>query len=70
MAITDGEGIRATIDLVEPTGFGIIIHAMVEGIDIKLFTQDRSVMMSSKEIRIACPDERLHLFGADGQRVE
>ena len=70
VAIVDGEGIPATIDLIEPTGFGIIIHAMVDGIDIKLFTQDRSVMNAGKDIRIGFPEARLHLFGADGQRLE
>ncbi len=61
---------RASVDLIEPTGFGIIVHAMVaNGLPVKIFTQDRAVMGAGRDIRMAFPVERLHLFGADGQRV-
>jgi hypothetical protein len=36
---------------------------------VKIFTQDRAVMDAGRDIRIEFPVERLHLFGADGQRV-
>ena len=70
VAIGEGGGMAATVDLIEPTGFGIIVHAMLNGLEIKIFTQDRAVMNAGREIRIAFPEARLHLFDADGQRVE
>ena len=69
VAIVGEGGLPATVDLVEPTGFGIIVHAMLDGIPVKIFTQDRAVMNSAREIRIAFPVERLHLFDADGRRL-
>jgi multiple sugar transport system ATP-binding protein len=69
VAIVYEGGQGASVDLMEPTGFGIIVHAMLDGLPVKIFTQDRAIMNSGREIRITFPVERLHLFDADGQRV-
>jgi multiple sugar transport system ATP-binding protein len=69
VTITGAGGLAATVDLIEPTGFGIIAHAMLDGLPVKIFTQDRAVMDAGRDICITFPVERLHLFGADGQRV-
>jgi multiple sugar transport system ATP-binding protein len=70
VTIGEGEGMPATVALVEPTGFGIIVHAMLDGIDVKVFTQDRAVMNSGSDIRIGFPETRMHVFNADGERVD
>jgi multiple sugar transport system ATP-binding protein len=69
VAITGEGGMAASVDLIEPTGFGIIVHTMLNDLPVKIFTQDRAVMDAGRDIRIEFPVERLHLFGADGQRV-
>jgi multiple sugar transport system ATP-binding protein len=62
-------GLPATVDLVEPTGFGIIVHARLDGVPVKIFTQDRAVMTAAPSIGLRFPEQRLHLFGEDGARV-
>ncbi|MGV3548373.1 ABC transporter ATP-binding protein [Rhizobium sp.] len=69
VAIVGEGGLAASVDLIEPTGFGIIVHTVVDGLPVKIFTQDRAVMAAGRNIRITFPSERLHLFGANGQRV-
>jgi multiple sugar transport system ATP-binding protein len=69
VAISAEDGLPATVDLIEPTGFGIIVHAMLNELPVKIFTQDRAVMNAGRDIRVAFPEARLHLFGADGRRV-
>jgi multiple sugar transport system ATP-binding protein len=69
VAILGEGGLAASVELIEPTGFGIIVHAMLDGLPIKIFTQDRAVMEAGRDIRIAFPKERLHLFDADGRRA-
>jgi multiple sugar transport system ATP-binding protein len=62
-------GLPATVDLIEPTGFGIIVHAMLDGIPVKIFTQDRSVMTAANAIHIAFPTPRQHIFDHSGARL-
>ena len=69
VAMTGEGGLPATVDLIEPTGFGIIVHAMLDGLAVKIFTQDRAIMGAGRDIRIAFPEDRLHLFDAAGLRV-
>ena len=69
VAIVGEGGLAASVELIEPTGFGIIVHAMLDGLPVKIFTQDRATMNMGREIRIAFPRERLHLFDANGQRA-
>ncbi len=62
--------IEAGVELVEPTGFGIIMHLSVHGLPFKIFTLDRSVLNVNTTIRVDFPKERLHLFDGEGRRVD
>ncbi|MBP1849434.1 ABC transporter ATP-binding protein [Rhizobium halophytocola] len=66
---TDGR-YGATVDLVEPTGFGIILHLTMQGQEIKAFTLDRSALNPGAKIRFDLPKEHLHIFDEAGDRVE
>ncbi len=65
----DGSGMRAAVELVEPTGFGIILHLSLHGLPFKIFTLDREALNSGKEIGVRFPAQYLHLFGTDEQRI-
>jgi multiple sugar transport system ATP-binding protein len=62
--------IEASVELVEPTGFGIIMHLSVHGLPFKVFTLDRSVLSATNKVRVDFPINRLHLFDGQGQRIE
>ena len=66
---TEG-GLAATVDLIEPTGLGIILHFSLQGVELKAFTSDRRVLNSGPTIPVSLPAEHVQLFGADGNRVE
>ncbi|MFC7065482.1 ABC transporter ATP-binding protein [Brucella rhizosphaerae] len=68
--IEKAAGIAASVDLVEPTGFGIILHLSVHGLPFKIFTLDRDALRSEGTIQVSFPVEHLHLFDSDGNRVE
>ena len=63
------DALKATVDLVEPTGFGIILHLSFGKAIFKAFTNDRAFLKASGEIPVRLPPERLHFFDADGNRV-
>ncbi|MCJ8521518.1 multiple sugar transport system ATP-binding protein [Pseudorhizobium tarimense] len=64
----EGEGMSARVDLIEPTGFGIIVHLQLNGLPIKVFTLDRSALSCGPNIGVTLPAEHLHLFDAQGIR--
>ncbi|KKX33741.1 sn-glycerol-3-phosphate ABC transporter ATP-binding protein UgpC [Rhizobium sp. LC145] len=66
---TDGAGMEAHVELVEPTGFGIILHLSLHGLPFKVFTLDREAMQAGPEVFVRFPPQHLHLFGADGNRI-
>ncbi|NRP23050.1 sn-glycerol-3-phosphate import ATP-binding protein UgpC [Ensifer adhaerens] len=66
---TAPDALKATVDLVEPTGFGIILHLSFGKAIFKAFTNDRAFLKASGEIPARLPPERLHFFDADGNRV-
>jgi multiple sugar transport system ATP-binding protein len=66
---TAPDALKATVDLVEPTGFGIILHLSFGKAIFKAFTNDRAFLKASGEIPVRLPPERLHFFDADGNRV-
>ncbi|MBC7151020.1 MAG: sn-glycerol-3-phosphate ABC transporter ATP-binding protein UgpC [Rhizobium sp.] len=68
--ISPSGAFEAGIDLVEPTGFGIIMHLSLHGLPFKIFTLDRSVLNSDSTVRVDFPTDRLHLFDTEGQRVD
>ncbi|MCA1404995.1 sn-glycerol-3-phosphate ABC transporter ATP-binding protein UgpC [Ensifer sp. IC3342] len=59
----------ATVDLVEPTGFGIILHLSLGRTNFKAFTNDRSFLTASGTVPIRFPTHSLHFFDAEGNRV-
>jgi len=63
-------GMTATVDLMEPTGFGIIVHASLHGLPFKLFTLDRAMLAAGPKIQVAFPPQHLHVFDAEGQRID
>ncbi|MFK0386583.1 ABC transporter ATP-binding protein [Agrobacterium sp. NPDC090273] len=63
------DGVEAAVDLVEPTGLGVILHLTVHGLPFKLFSSDRALLQPGKSLRVGFPQERLHLFDRNGDRV-
>jgi multiple sugar transport system ATP-binding protein len=63
-------GMTATVDLMEPTGFGIIVHASLHGLPFKLFTLDRAMLAAGPKIQVAFPPQHLHVFDAESQRID
>lgn len=61
--------VEATVDLVEPTGLGIILHLTVHGLPFKLFSSDRALLQPGKSLRVGFPQERLHVFDRNGVRI-
>lgn len=68
--IEEAGGIAASVDLIEPTGFGIILHLSVHGLPFKIFTTDRAALDAKGSIRVSFPAQHLHLFDEKGNRVE
>jgi multiple sugar transport system ATP-binding protein len=69
VVVEDG-GMIADIELMEPTGFGIIVHASMQGVPFKLFTLNRDILKSGPKISVNFPAKHLHLFDAAGQRID
>ncbi len=63
------DALKATVDLVEPTGFGIILHLSFGRSGFKAFTNDRRFLNASGSLPVRLPVERLHFFNAAGNRV-
>ncbi|WP_331372005.1 ABC transporter ATP-binding protein [Sinorhizobium chiapasense] len=63
------ESLLATVDLVEPTGFGIILHLSLGRTSFKAFTNDRSFLTASGTVPVRLPAHYLHFFDAEGNRV-
>ncbi|GAA3082054.1 sn-glycerol-3-phosphate ABC transporter ATP-binding protein UgpC [Rhizobium viscosum] len=66
----DGAGITADVELVEPTGFGIILHLSLHGLPFKIFTLDREALTAGPKVHVAFPAKHLHVFNAEGNRVD
>ncbi|MBR0557825.1 sn-glycerol-3-phosphate ABC transporter ATP-binding protein UgpC [Ciceribacter sp. L1K23] len=62
--------IEAGVDLIEPTGFGIIMHLSVHDLPFKVFTLDREVLKSGSKVRVDFPKKHLHIFDGAGKRVD
>ncbi|MQT15114.1 ABC transporter ATP-binding protein [Segnochrobactrum spirostomi] len=62
--------VEAGVDLIEPTGFGVIMHLSVHGLPLKVFTLDRSVMTDATTVRLTFPEAHLHIFDAAGNRAD
>ncbi|KNY15579.1 glycerol-3-phosphate ABC transporter ATP-binding protein [Shinella sp. SUS2] len=62
--------LEAKVDLIEPTGFGIIMHVTIHDVPMKIFTLDRTMLDPGPTVRVDLPQERLHLFGTEGRRMD
>jgi multiple sugar transport system ATP-binding protein len=65
---SDGS-LRATVDLIEPTGFGIILHLGLHGLPFNVFTLDRAALTAGPTVTVAFPPQHLHLFDETGKRA-
>ncbi|EJJ27474.1 ABC transporter ATP-binding protein [Rhizobium sp. CF142] len=66
----NGAGITADVELVEPTGFGIILHLSLHGLPFKIFTLDREALSAGPKVNVAFPAKHLHVFNGEGNRVD
>ncbi len=57
-----GAGMSASVELVEPTGFGTIVHLKPFGEAIKAFTLDRAIAVRGETVSVNFPVKHLHLF--------
>jgi multiple sugar transport system ATP-binding protein len=65
----DGSGMSATVELIEPTGFGIILHLSLHGLPFKIFTLDRDALKAGPSVNVTFPAQYLHVFDGEGNRV-
>ncbi|MGY5800751.1 ABC transporter ATP-binding protein [Rhizobium sp. LEGMi12c] len=59
----------ANVELIEPTGFGIILHLSLHGLPFKVFTLDRTALSAGTQVNVAFPAQHLHLFNEEGKRA-
>jgi multiple sugar transport system ATP-binding protein len=62
--------LAGVVELVEPTGFGTILHLRVCGTSLKAFTLDRGNVALGDRLDVYLPADKLHVFAAeDGRRL-
>ncbi|OWV84346.1 glycerol-3-phosphate ABC transporter ATP-binding protein [Rhizobium sp. R635] len=66
----DGAGLATDVELIEPTGFGIILHLALHGLPFKIFTLNREALKAGPKVNVAFPPQYLHVFDAEGKRVD
>ncbi|TIT49113.1 MAG: sn-glycerol-3-phosphate ABC transporter ATP-binding protein UgpC [Mesorhizobium sp.] len=69
MSPASESSLRATVDLIEPTGFGIILHLGLHGLPFNVFTLDRAALTAGPTVTVAFPPQHLHLFDETGKRA-
>jgi multiple sugar transport system ATP-binding protein len=57
-----GQGAIASVDLVEPTGLGMIIHLVLAGQLLKTFTTERLTLQAGERVGIVVRPESVRLF--------
>jgi multiple sugar transport system ATP-binding protein len=62
--------LRAPVDLVEPTGHGIILHLRLRGQTFRVLTNDRRHLTPGEEFAFDLPSSRLQAFDANGRRID
>ncbi len=70
VVISDNGMLEAGVELVEPTGFGIILHLSLHGLPFKIFTLDREALSAGPKVRVDFPQKHLHVFDEKGNRVD
>ena len=63
------DGPAAAVELVEPTGHGIILHLRLQDQPFKALTHDRDYLDPGPRVAVGLPSGRLHLFDAGGARI-
>jgi multiple sugar transport system ATP-binding protein len=66
---SEGTGMSADVELVEPTGFGIILHLSLHGLPFKVFTLNREALSAGPRVTVSFPAVHLHVFDGEGNRV-
>ena len=66
---SDQSEMTASVELIEPTGFGIILHLSLHGLPFKVFTLDRSALTAGNQVNVTFPPQYLHLFDEEGKRA-
>ena len=61
---------QGIVELIEPTGLGTIVHLTLAGTALKAFSLSRPALALGAGLPMDLPAPRLHLFDADGVRVE
>jgi multiple sugar transport system ATP-binding protein len=64
-----GAGMSADVELIEPTGFGIILHLSLHGLPFKVFTLNREALTAGPKVNVTFPAEHLHIFDEAGNRA-
>jgi multiple sugar transport system ATP-binding protein len=64
-----GAGMSADVELIEPTGFGIILHLSLHGLPFKVFTLNRESLTAGPKVNVTFPAEHLHIFDEAGNRA-
>lgn len=67
--IDPASAIKVAVEIVEPTGPGSLIHFMLGGAALKLYTQDALGIKTGDIIGITLPDDKLHYFNSAGDRI-
>ncbi len=62
-------GMKASVELIEPTGFGIILHLSLHGLPFKIFTLDRAALTAGPDVNVSFPAQHVHVFDAKGDRA-
>ncbi|WP_411033718.1 ABC transporter ATP-binding protein [Shinella sp. BYT-45] len=70
VVLREGGALEARVDLIEPTGFGIIMHVTVHDVPLKIFTLDRAMLNPGPSVRIDLLEDKLHLFDEGGRRLD
>ena len=63
------DGMQAAVDLIEPTGFGIILHLSLHGVPFNVFTLDREALTAGPKVKVSFPPRHVHVFGENGNRA-
>ncbi|WP_413712479.1 ABC transporter ATP-binding protein [Rhizobium sp. Rhizsp82] len=66
---SDGNGMSADVELIEPTGFGIILHLSLHGLPFKVFTLNREALSAGPKVNVTFPAQHLHVFDEAGNRA-
>jgi multiple sugar transport system ATP-binding protein len=69
MSPASADRLNASVDLIEPTGFGIILHLGLHGLPFNVFTLDRNALTAGPTVTVAFPPQYLHLFDHAGNRA-